>query len=58
LPIPKDEMYLNHLARRVRSGLYSVPAEDVAEAILMWINPTGLSGVEPESGGPSRPRPS
>jgi len=40
-------MQLNRLAQKIEAGLYNVPADKVAEAILNWINPTA-PGAAPQ----------
>jgi hypothetical protein len=47
-------MRIQTLRERIESGEYDVPAEDVAEAMLPWIIPTGRAVLEPE---PSEPLP-
>jgi Anti-sigma-28 factor, FlgM len=42
LPIP-TEMRIQQLAEAVRSGSYAVPAEKVAEAIILLLNPKALA---------------
>src|ERR687891_587355 len=57
MPIEVTDMHLKRLAHEIEAGLYSVPAEKVAEAILTWINPTGLGAARRDHGAPG-PSPS
>jgi len=61
MPIEVTDMQLKRLAQRIEAGVYQVPAEKVAEAILTWINPTileagrrdrGAGGLSPSSSSP------
>jgi hypothetical protein len=61
MPIEVTDLELKRLSHRIEAGLYHVPAEKVAEAILTWINPTaleagrrdhGVGGLSPSSLSP------
>jgi len=47
MPMEVTDMQLNRLAQKIEAGLYNVPADKVAEAILNWINPTA-PGAAPQ----------
>ena len=51
-------MDLERLQKLMADGRYQVPAEKVAEAIIVWINPTVLERVPPAGDVPRQPRPS
>jgi hypothetical protein len=56
MPMEMTDMELKRLSHRIEAGLYHVPAEKVAEAILTWINPTALEAGRRDHGGGGLPR--
>lgn len=44
-------MELARLRAKIEQGEYEVPAEEVAEALIGWISPTGPSPERPADAG-------